>query len=74
VTTAAQLAEYVRGLPDFEMVEDLTLPYNHMGATITDAVLQWATPQDNLDVVDFWAIAMVNYWVDDAARRAFECR
>ena len=34
------LADYVRRLPDFDMVEDLELPYNHMGATITDAVLQ----------------------------------
>ena len=40
MTTATQLADYVRGLPDFEMVEDFALPYKHMGATITDAVLQ----------------------------------
>ena len=40
MTTETQLADYVRSLPDFEMVEDLAIPYNHMGATITDAVLQ----------------------------------
>jgi hypothetical protein len=33
-------AEYTRSLPDFEMVDELGVPYNHMGATITDAVLQ----------------------------------
>jgi hypothetical protein len=37
---ATRVAAHVRGLADFEMVEDLGLPYNHMGATITDAVLQ----------------------------------
>ena len=37
---AERVAGFVRGLDDFEMVEDLALPYNHMGATITDAVLQ----------------------------------
>lgn len=37
---AARVADFVRSLPDFEMVEDLAIPYNHMGATITDAVLQ----------------------------------
>jgi hypothetical protein len=35
-----RLTEFVSGLCDFEMVEDLALPYRHMGATITDAVLQ----------------------------------
>ena len=30
----------VESLSDFELMEDLALPYNHMGATITDAVLQ----------------------------------
>jgi hypothetical protein len=40
VTDAERVADFVRGLPDFEMVEDLAVPYNHMGATITDAVLQ----------------------------------
>ena len=34
------VARFVRRLDDFKMVEDLELPYNHMGATITDAVLQ----------------------------------
>jgi len=37
---AERVAGFVRGPDDFEMVEDLALPYNHMGATITDAVLQ----------------------------------
>jgi hypothetical protein len=37
---AAKLVELVNGLGDFEMVEDLALPHKHMGATITDAVLQ----------------------------------
>lgn len=37
---AAHLAAYVRGLDDFVLVEDLAVPYHHMGATITDAVLQ----------------------------------
>jgi len=37
---ATRVADYVRAIADFKMVEDLTLPYNHMGATITDAVLQ----------------------------------
>jgi hypothetical protein len=37
---ARLLAEFVAALDDFEMVEDLAVPYNHMGATITDAVLQ----------------------------------
>jgi len=40
MTTATQLADYVHTLVAFEMIEDLELPYNHMGATITDAVLQ----------------------------------
>ena len=34
------LAARVRRLTDFEMVEDLQLPYHHMGATITDGVPQ----------------------------------
>jgi len=37
---ATRVAAYVHAIADFEMVEDLGLPYNHMGATITDAVLQ----------------------------------
>jgi len=37
---ATRVAAYVRASADFEMVEDLALPYNHMGATVTDAVLQ----------------------------------
>lgn len=40
MTAAQRVADHVRALPDFEMVEDLAIPYNHMGATITDAVLQ----------------------------------
>ena len=34
------LAARVRRLTDFAMVEDLHLPYHHMGATITDGVPQ----------------------------------
>ena len=37
---AERVADFVRGLQDFDMVEDLALPYHHMGATITDDVLQ----------------------------------
>ncbi len=37
---AARTARFVETLDDFEMVEDLALPYHHMGATITDAALQ----------------------------------
>jgi len=40
VTDAQRIAAYIGSLSDFEIVEDLALPYNHMGATITDAVLQ----------------------------------
>jgi len=40
MTGVERVAMHVRGLPDFEMVDDLAIPYNHMGATITDAVLQ----------------------------------
>ena len=36
----ARLAAHVQTLDDFEFVDDLAIPYNHMGATITDAVLQ----------------------------------
>ena len=39
-TTSGVLATYIRQLDGFEMVDDLELPYGHMGATITDAVLQ----------------------------------
>lgn len=37
---AVRTARFVETLDDFEMVEDLALPYHHMGATITDAALQ----------------------------------
>ena len=40
MTDAERVAAFVRSLDDFVFVEDLALPYNHMGATITDAVLQ----------------------------------
>lgn len=39
-TDATRVATCVRTIAAFEMVEDLGLPYNHMGATISDAVLQ----------------------------------
>ncbi len=35
-----RVAAFVRRLSGFEMVKDLALPYDHMGATITDGVLQ----------------------------------
>jgi len=35
-----KLAEYVRSLPDFKIYESTGGSYNHMGATIADAVLQ----------------------------------
>lgn len=37
---SATVVAHVRVLEDFELVEDPALPYHHMGATITDAVLQ----------------------------------
>ena len=37
---AGRTARFVETLNDFEKVEDLALPYHHMGATITDAALQ----------------------------------
>ena len=37
---AMRVADHVRSLDGFELVEDMALPYNHMGATITDGVLQ----------------------------------
>jgi hypothetical protein len=40
MTDGEAVAKYVRSLADFEIVEDLALPYRHMGATITDAILQ----------------------------------
>ena len=40
MSDAGRLAAYIRGLADFEMVEDLHVPYAHMGATIVDAVLR----------------------------------
>ena len=40
VRDAERIVDFVRALDGFEIVEDLALPYNHMGATITDGVLQ----------------------------------
>ena len=40
MTPAGRVAAYCGGLGDFKILEELALPYNHMGATITDAVLQ----------------------------------
>jgi hypothetical protein len=40
ITDAQLLAAHIGNLADFDLVQDLALPYNHMGATITDAVLQ----------------------------------
>lgn len=40
MTDAERTVAFVQSLGDFEMIEDLALPYDHMGATITDAVLQ----------------------------------
>lgn len=36
---ATTLAAYVRSLDDFQ-IKQVEEPYNHMGATITDAILQ----------------------------------
>jgi hypothetical protein len=35
-----KLAQYVRSLPDFEFYETIDGNYNHIGATVADAVLQ----------------------------------
>src|SRR5271168_1681528 len=40
VIASEQLAQYVRSLPDFVVYQVIDGPYNHMGATIADAVLQ----------------------------------
>jgi hypothetical protein len=40
VGTAEKLAQYVRSLPNFTVYESAGGSYNHMGATIADAVLQ----------------------------------
>ena len=37
---AHQLAEYIMGLPDFQILSQPDGNYHHMGATLTDAVLQ----------------------------------
>ena len=42
----ARVAAFLRGLDGFDFVEDLAIPYNHMGATITDAVLQAGLPYE----------------------------
>jgi endonuclease III len=36
----AGLASYIRSLPDFAFVNEPMTPYSHVGATLTDAVLQ----------------------------------
>jgi endonuclease III len=41
------LIKYVKGLKDFKIVKS-DIPYNHMGATITDAVLQAGTTWDTV--------------------------
>jgi hypothetical protein len=40
MTDAEQVATYARSLSGFRIVVDPDVPYSHMGATITDAVLQ----------------------------------
>jgi hypothetical protein len=37
---AEQLAQYVRSLPDFAIYKTIDGNYNHIGATVADAVLQ----------------------------------
>src|SRR5215469_5265089 len=37
---AERLAQYVRSLPDFVVYKDIDGNYNHIGATVADAVLQ----------------------------------
>ncbi|NOZ78605.1 MAG: hypothetical protein GXP48_05390 [Acidobacteria bacterium] len=37
---ASQLADYIRSLPSFSIVTEIDGNYNHLGATIADAVLQ----------------------------------
>ena len=39
-SNSEQLAEYVRSLPDFIFYETIDGNYNHMGATVADAILQ----------------------------------
>lgn len=40
LTGVEQLINYIRSLPDFEIIALSQESYNHMGATLTDAVLQ----------------------------------
>lgn len=37
---ASRLVDYIRSRGDFRIVTDIGSPYGHMGATLTDAVLQ----------------------------------
>jgi len=37
---AEKLAQFVRSLPDFKIYDDIDGNYNHIGATVADAVLQ----------------------------------
>jgi len=40
IADAERLAQFVRSLPDFVVSENMDCNYNHMGATVADAVLQ----------------------------------
>jgi endonuclease III len=43
------LIKYIKSLKDFNIVKpDIPVPYNHMGATITDAMLQAGTTWDTV--------------------------
>ena len=37
---ASKLVEFIKNLPDFHIVDEIDSNYNHIGATIADAVLQ----------------------------------
>ncbi|MEW6068163.1 MAG: hypothetical protein AB1610_07735 [Nitrospirota bacterium] len=44
-----KLSKYIKSLKDFKIVKpDIPVPYNHMGATITDAMLQAGTTWDTV--------------------------
>jgi hypothetical protein len=45
---AEQLASYIRSHPDFQIVTEMDGQYGHMGATLTDAVLQAGVKYDSV--------------------------
>ena len=42
------LVKYIESLNDFKIIEDIGGNYNHMGATITDSILQAGTKYDTV--------------------------